>query len=162
MAVGALRRLFCGCLLAATLGIGMWALFQGTPQLTDAEAETETNVRVLGRFGKLQLHFIENQGQADERVAYYLHGRDTSIYFTTESVVFALSEAAEKRSPLAQVSLRDPEPRQRWSVKLEFLGANPEVKPDGMERTEAIVSYFRGPQDTWHTGLKTYAACVNS
>ena len=33
-------------------------------------------------FGKMPLYFIPNQGQMDARVAYYIQGKDKTIYFT--------------------------------------------------------------------------------
>lgn len=50
--------------------------------------------------------------------------------------------------------------RQRWVVKLDFVGANRDVQPVGEERTEAVISYFKGPQDQWHAGLPTYSRIV--
>jgi hypothetical protein len=41
---------------------------------------------------KLPLYFIENAGQADARVRYDLHGRDTAVYFTGDGMVVGLSE----------------------------------------------------------------------
>lgn len=32
--------------------------------------------------------------------------------------------------------------------------------PQGQEKTEAIVSYFTGPQEQWHTGVPTYTSIV--
>src|SRR5215831_16182450 len=45
---------------------------------------------------------------------------------------------------------------------LEFLGANPDVKPVGLESAPAVVSYFKGPREQWKTGLPTYASVVYS
>ena len=42
-------------------------------------------------FGKLPLYFVENQGQLDERVAYYIQGSDKTLYFTPDGVTFALT-----------------------------------------------------------------------
>ena len=47
--------------------------------------------QVVETFGKLPLYFIENQGQLDPRVAYYIQGGDKSIYFTGRGVTFALT-----------------------------------------------------------------------
>ncbi len=33
-------------------------------------------------FGRTPLYFVENQGQMDARVAYYVQGRDKTLYFT--------------------------------------------------------------------------------
>jgi len=51
-------------------------------------------------------------------------------------------------------------PRQRWALKLDFVGANPQVQPIGHDRTPAVISYFKGPQSQWQTGLQTYASVV--
>ena len=47
-----------------------------------------------------------------------------------------------------------------WVVKLDFVGANPEAKPEGRDRQRAVFSYFRGPEKDWRTGLKTYSKIV--
>jgi len=49
--------------------------------------------------GKLPLYFIENRGQVDERVAYYVQGRDTSLYFTSLGVTFVLSKPQSLTRP---------------------------------------------------------------
>ena len=41
-----------------------------------------TRSRVQTLLGKLPLYFIENGGQEDSRVAYYVQGKDTAVYFT--------------------------------------------------------------------------------
>lgn len=92
-------------------------------------------------FGQLPLYFVENRGQVDARVAYYVQGRDTSVYFTAGGVT------------LAQTG----QDHQRWTVKLDFVGAGP-VAPAGEVRTPATVSYFTGGRQDWKTGLDTYAS----
>lgn len=39
----------------------------------------------------MPLYFVENQGQMDERVSYYIQGSDKNIYFSPEGVTFALT-----------------------------------------------------------------------
>ena len=39
----------------------------------------------------MPLYFVENRGQVDSRVAYYVQGSDKTIYFTREGVTFALT-----------------------------------------------------------------------
>ena len=39
----------------------------------------------------LPLYFIENRGQVDSAVRYYIKGRDRDIYFTSRGVTFALT-----------------------------------------------------------------------
>jgi len=138
--------------------------------------EAATQARLEQAFGHLPLYFVENQGQMDERVAYYIQGSDKTIYFTPEGVTFALtgreqianqqiSKSANRHSPfryLHQVGDSGVEARatRRWTVKLDFVGANPDVRPVGEEQQEAVISYFKGQPDEWRTGLPTYSRIV--
>ncbi|MEW6745574.1 MAG: hypothetical protein AB1486_22720 [Planctomycetota bacterium] len=108
-----------------------------------SEAERD---QVVTAFGKLPLYFIENRGLLDERVAYYVKGRDKTLYFTSEGVTFAL--VGEDEQP------------GRWVVKLNFAGARAGVRPRGEEKQEAVFSYFKGKPDEWKTGLPTFAKLV--
>ena len=121
----------------------------------------------------MPLYFVENRGQLDDRVAYYVQGSDTSIYFTSQGMTLALTGPAtssrnkdaslQKGSSQAE-SLRriakEEGNRQRWTVKVDFVGANPNVKPAGRDRTSAIISQFKGPKQQWKTGLNTYSSVV--
>jgi len=119
--------------------------------------------------GQLPLYFVENQGQVNERVAYYIQGRDKTIYFTAEGVTFVLTDLTPQPPSLQGRGSNSP-PRvgeglgerslQRWAVKLDFIGARPNVHPSGQDKTEAVISYFKGSPDQWHTGLPTYARLV--
>jgi hypothetical protein len=153
------------------------------------------------RYGKLPLYFIENRGQTDKRVAYYLPGSDKSLYFAADGVTWVLHGSRPKsapgsagvspapmwpRRPRSQDAPSMPKPspdpprlhtlslanwqasgsrlqapaRQRWTLKLDFLGANHAVRPRGEQLTPATVSYFRGKREQWKTGLKTYTRVV--
>jgi hypothetical protein len=130
-------------------------------------------------FGQLPLYFVENRGQLDERVAYYIQGSDKTIYFTAEGVTFALTRPSPDESahnpkstishrlaratthgrPLAHSHTPRP-PYSRWAVKLDFVGASPNARPIGQSQTEAVISYFKGKPDEWHTGLRTYSRII--
>ena len=45
-------------------------------------------------------------------------------------------------------------------VKLEFVGADKDVKPVGEAETGAVVSYFKGKPEDWHAGLPTYSKII--
>ncbi|HEV8662355.1 MAG TPA: hypothetical protein VGT06_04320, partial [Candidatus Methylomirabilis sp.] len=129
-----------------------------------------TQARVHAAFGTLPLYFIENQGQVDRRVTYYVQGHDTTVYFTPTGVTLALTGPAAPppaggppglARPAGLRSLRDPEgARERWAVKLDFVGTNPEARPRGQDPTPAVVSYFKGPRAQWKPGLRTYASLI--
>jgi hypothetical protein len=103
-------------------------------------------------WGKMPLYFIPNQDQVDARVAYQVQGRDKTLYFTPEGVTFALYLPEEEES-------QSEAPTSRWIVKLDFVGANA-VRPAGQDRTEAIISYFKGSPSEWRAGLPTYSQIV--
>ena len=48
-----------------------------------------TTAQIRETYGTLPLYFIENQGQLDSRVAYYIQGGDKTIYFTGSGVMSA-------------------------------------------------------------------------
>jgi len=129
-------------LLGVTLVPGM----DGAGSAGLAQADTATDAGVEASLMNLPLYFIENQGQMDQRVAYYVQGRDMNLYFTARGVTFLLSGNGEEADS-----------RQQYALKLDFVGANPDVQPVGKDRTEAIISYFKGSPEEWKTGLSTYA-----
>ena len=139
-------------------------------------------------FGKMPLYFIANKGQMDKRVDYYVQGKDKSIYFSPGGVTFALASAeaskqesagkdllglkqkeAQRHSLISEDVAGDParessgegiKAAKRWVVKLEFVGADRDVRPLGMDETGAVISYFKGNPEEWHTGLPTYSRLV--
>ncbi len=121
-------------------GAGSAGLAQAEEGPAQPDAATEDGVEAS--LMNLPLYFIENQGQLDQRVAYYVQGRDKTLYFTAQGVTFVLS---------------GPDSRQQYALKLEFVGADPDVQPVGKDRTEAVISYFKGSPEEWKTGLPTYA-----
>ncbi len=140
----------------------------------DAFTTSAMKTNLPAAFGKLPLYFIENQGQLDERVAYYVQGSDTTLYFTSAGVTFALthSQPSSARNSPAQGDAasddllpigEEPGARdasQRWTVKLDFLNANPDARPVAQDQTPAVVSYFKGSRDQWQAGLPTYSTLV--
>ena len=101
----------------------------------------------------MPLYFIPNEGQVDARVAYYLQGKDKTIYFASEGLTYVLNGRG--------VSDRnEPENPSRFALKLDFVGANADVRPSGEERTGAVISYFKGKPEEWKTGLPTYSKII--
>jgi hypothetical protein len=110
----------------------------------------------------------------DAQVAYYLQGKDKTIYFTSEGLTYVLSERsageeiAEKTASVkerllikpAERELRSRRDQRRFAVKLDFVGANADVRPSGEEKTGAVISYFKGKSEEWKAGLPTYSRIV--
>ncbi len=85
-----------GLLLAATILLQIQAPIPNR-QVPTEEVPEAVQQQVLEVYGKLPLYFIENQGQLDPRVAYYIQGGDKSIYFTGSGVTFALTAAGDEK-----------------------------------------------------------------
>jgi hypothetical protein len=115
-----------------------------------ARASEADKGRLQAAFENMPLHFIENRGQLDSSVAYYLQGRDTTVYFTAQGVTFAFTGALTDKAGA----------RERWALKLDFLDANPNVKLKAQEPTPATISYFNGRRDQRKTALATYSTLV--
>jgi hypothetical protein len=148
-------------------------------QATSSSAQASSalrsgSVKVDPDFGKMPLYFVPNQGQVDAQVAYYLQGKDKTIYFTSEGLTYVLSErsvggeSVDKKTSAKERLLMNPAEREfrsqkdqsRWTVKLDFVGANADVQPSGEEKTEAVISYFKGKPEDWKAGLPTYSRIV--
>src|SRR6266536_2308853 len=153
---------------------------RGTPSwepasLQEGHASTdpgsEKRVAVTRVLERMPLYFIENRGQLDSRVAYYVQGRDATLYFTAEGMTLVQTEHRQERNDskgrLEKASLRrgipqTPDPVSRWVVKLDFVGANPNPKIEAADPTPAVISYFKGRPDEWKAGLPTYGSIVYS
>ena len=152
--------------IAGLVQLGLLADVHAKPDAaaTTSNPDSATRARIEEDFGKLPLYFIENHGQMDSRVAYYVKGHDKSLFFTSQGVTFLLRGKGDVFSTPGAVLSRtsySPDTSQvdrsmRWAIRLEFLGANMDVKPAGIDRTKAVVSYFKGKRDEWKAGLKTY------
>src|ERR1700687_35255 len=138
------------------------------PRAGGASASSPAAPAVARSLGQLPLYFVENRGQTDPRVAFYLPGHDQTLYFTPDGLTFAFTSAlaataglpAARAGGVALLAGAAPAPApqaaQRWAVKLDFVGANPSVRPLGESKTEAVFSYFRGQQSQWRAGLPSY------
>ena len=126
-------------------------------------SETKRAQRLVAN---LPLYFIENQGQLDRRAAYYVHGRDKVIYFTAGGLTVVLhsqrQQAAVSQVP-AVVSASDnlaPVAAARWALQLDFVDADPAVRPSGENPSTALMSYFKGRPEEWQPAVKTFTRLV--
>ncbi len=112
----------------------------GTSPLTELSAADRANIHAS--IGKLPLSFIENQGQADERIAYYIQSPGRSLYFTPDGHVLRLTQGKGADA-------------KAHTIKVELVDAAPECI-DGLARAPGIVSYFKGPKENWKTAIPTH------
>ena len=98
-------------------------------------------------YGALPLFFIPNTGQLDARVAFAVSGTDKTVFFTKEGLTFDLSGQSCGA------------PQERWTLKLNFVGAN-RVAPESLETLETAVSYFVREPDQWHTNMQASSKII--
>ncbi len=96
---------------------------------------------------RFPLSFIENRGQIEGDVDYYVLGSSGTVYFNSRGMTLTLQGHDEGR-------------KTRWAVKLDFLDAGGEVDPQGRNRRQALFSYFKGDRADWRRGIPTYAELV--
>jgi hypothetical protein len=104
---------------------------------------TEGQSASTASLNKLPLYFVENQGVYPDEVRFYIQGADKTLFFTDHGVTVAFRN--EERG---------------WTVKLDFVDANPEARPIGLKRQAAVFSYFKGPQEDWKAGLPSFSSIV--
>ncbi|MFH2000276.1 MAG: SBBP repeat-containing protein [Planctomycetota bacterium] len=143
------------------------------PEASDAYDNARTHIQTS--FGKLPLYFIENQGQMDEEVAFYVRGADKTLYFTPSGITFSIIERKQPSSMRDLFRIEKPDSGEeacrsddeagrdeagRWIVKMDFVDANPSVSPRGEDQQEAVFSYFKGKPEDWNTGIRTFSKIV--
>jgi hypothetical protein len=124
-------------------GAASAALATEAPVPRTQEPGPEQRRTVRERYGRLPLSFIENQGQADPRIAYYVQSPGRSLYFTTDGYALRLSQGKGDDA-------------KGHTIKVELVGAAAE-RIESLERAPGIVSYFKGPQAEWKTAIPTHA-----
>ncbi|MGE5306456.1 MAG: hypothetical protein ACM3TN_24360 [Alphaproteobacteria bacterium] len=151
------------CLIAATVAFG--ALIPTASAFAGAEERQAQYARLpapvqraahLVLTGQLPLYFVENRGQKDPRVAYYVQGLNKIIYFSVDGMTFVLHEPRNQAS-LAPMGNGPADSVTRVVVKLDFVGASLNVIPRGEQPTAARISYFKAAPEGWTKGAKTYA-----
>lgn len=126
---------------------------------TGAEARADKDP-ILEPCGRLPLYFVENRGQMDPRVRFYVKTPGQTLYFTENSIVFDLLRRRDmngknraKGAPLQPTDLR----KERLVFNMAFENARTDVCIEGTEREDARIHYFVGNDKTgWKTGISTY------
>jgi hypothetical protein len=128
----------------------------------------EIKQKIWENYRRLPLMFVPNVGQTHENVHYYVTGSGRGIYFTQEEVVLTFVEKPfnERRDTRKPQERNETDPKEERAVRgmvlaLRFLGANPNVKPEGQEEGGGKVNYFIGNDpEKWYTNLSIYNKVV--
>ena len=112
-------------------------LSRGSPEPRLLRAETPAidksgSPDTSEKYGQLPLYFFENPGWLDPSVKYYLPGRNKNVYFAPRGVVYELfAPPSRPLAPAVQPAFYAADradrraSRERWAVKLGFVGSEP-------------------------------------
>jgi len=119
-------------------------------------------VRTRPDYGRMPLAFVPSPAETKEGAIFSVRGKNKSIHFSPEGLTFVLTEpVSSKRTsgldPAAAESGVQDRGVRRWTLKLDFVGSNPEARPAGLERLPTAVSYFKGQPEEWRTGIPAYS-----
>ena len=152
-----------------------------TQPLAAARPSDSSRLASSVQLGAMPLYFIENRGQLDDEVAYYVQGRDNLVAFTSRGVTFNIagpSKAEEIHRPGVQVQQSNERGQSSstgqvvggafgrsqttpfHALTIDFVEGNRGIEPFGKDSTPAVVSYFSGPRERWKTELKTFNKLV--
>ena len=121
-------------------------------------------------YGKIPPYFIENRGQIDSTVKYYVKGPKGTVYFTAQEVVFDFlkeEKETEDESPgeTGPEKDRHPSPDEkktytRLVYRYKFAGANAEPQLAGRKELPGKINYFIGSKDNWQANIPTYEEVI--
>jgi hypothetical protein len=116
--------------------------------LTTAEQAT-----LLQDYGRLPLSFEPNLGQTDPQAHFLTHGLGYNLFLTGDGAVVALSRPGTSATPRAATDTQPVED----VLRLQFVGADPNVQPTGLQEQPGRSNYFIGADaSAWQTNVPQY------
>jgi len=120
--------------------------------------------KILKSYGQLPLYFIENKGQLNPKVRFYVKTAGQALYFTDGGVVFDLfrNTGANKKTDENLLSERGnyhqaPNKMERLVFTLGFDTSARKIVPKGLDRQSAVINHFVGnDKSKWKTDIPTY------
>src|SRR5262249_54624761 len=136
---------------AAALGVGMLAL-SGLMSWSDAAPGTQQDARkwTVARQGQTPLAFIENRGQVDSRVEFYLQTPGQVAWLTRDGVVFDLrrqspgSDTGGSRFDKRRLLSKSQDPKERLVFAQDFVGADLARRIERGAAQPGVYNYFIG------------------
>lgn len=124
--------------------------------------DSHTRLSLAESYGKLPLAFIKNEGQVDEKVRYYLRGKEGSIYFTRDGIVYDLAKKPTllpQRFPGTQTPL--PQELSGLSFVLKPVKASGKGKLTARDALPGKVNYLIGNDPSrWQKDIDLYREVV--
>jgi hypothetical protein len=134
-----------------------WLVLTPFPLSTahSARPDDPAKLKMLKSYGRLPLSFVENKGQVDKKVSFYLKGSQGTIYFTKEAIIYDLISGEPR--PSKGEERRTAKEVKRLSFTLEPVGAREGVRLIANERLPGRVNYFIGSDPKgWQRDIPIY------
>lgn len=131
------------------------------PALLIGASPSSPSMPAETRQPKPPLQFVENQGQTDPQVKFYLAGARGTVFFTPAEVVFKVvesrkagkAESGKDRSPMEELTT----PRRGVVIRLSFPGADPAARLEGIDPLPGRIHDFQGNDPAqWRSGMRTF------
>ncbi|MCJ7515588.1 MAG: SBBP repeat-containing protein, partial [Dehalococcoidia bacterium] len=114
--------------------------------------------KALEVYGELPLLFIENQGQLDAEVRYYVKAAGQTVYLTDDGIVFDLIRYQHEITGVSDLADRQAE---RLVFSLDFVGASESLTVQSRDRGKAAINYFIGSNpEKWYADVPSYKEVV--
>ena len=147
--------------------------------VTSEQTDPEVKQKIQNKMKKMRLPFVENRGQLDKQVAYYIKAQGGDIYLThSGEMVFAFirnlpADALGSDKIAGTDSENSPETygkfaerhvkRQRIVFKVSPDGVAADKKNItvfGRHKARAVFNYFKGEKKDWIGAIPTYKEVV--
>jgi hypothetical protein len=115
--------------------------------------------------GTSTIVFIENKGQWPEKVKFYADIPGGMLFIENNTLTYSFDDPAQAESRKHKSHLfQDKQIQQNldhYAIKVNFLDAESEVKPIGIEPNAAKYNYYIGNDETkWISGARSYSKVV--
>lgn len=125
---------------------------------TPAAAKTKA---IADAYGRLELSFIPNKGQTDQRVKFVSHGPGYDLFLTDTEAVLTL----RKPRALTSENLKQPsshkdagvQPQPATVLRLKMIGTEKDPRVSGVDELQGKVNYFvSNDPSAWQVNVPTY------
>ncbi|NIR87370.1 hypothetical protein GWO13_07300, partial [Candidatus Bathyarchaeota archaeon] len=111
------------------------------------------------KFSSLQVPFIKNEGQVDDKVYYYANTFAGTIFVTKGGLTYSIPTENLKESADIQFDLEKnsavSEPVSMAVIREEFVTTK-NLQPSPHQKSKTAVNYFAGKEENWITNISTF------
>jgi hypothetical protein len=134
----------------------IWGLIARPPARVETSVLPKQASAFFHCFDNLPFYFVESRNLGEEQAKYVLQRSEGTVVFAPEEIIYQFVSVRKNSA-----SSRQERKLVRENLNLRFLGANHELKLDGLEESEAKFNIFRGSDPSrWISGMPSYLKIV--